>query len=110
MKYVLLFLAGLSYSALTYAQDTPPALKLSALKISLSNDRMSVIYNNKLLSISTLHELDSCLKKICHSWDHPTTINVESPGGTDQEKIRALTAVLNQCHCPLSMSYDRRLN
>ncbi len=110
MKYALLFLAGICYAALTYAQTSPPAPRLNELRVSLSNDSMSVIYNNKPLFISTLHELDSCLKKICQGSDHPT-IGVESPGGTDQEKIRALVAILNQCHCPILMkSYNRRVH
>jgi hypothetical protein len=111
MKYALLFLAGLSYFALTYAQNTPSAPKQDTLKISLSNDSMSVIYKNKPLSISNMHELDSCLKKIVQGPDHPT-IQVESLSDTDQEKVRALLTVLNQCHCPvLMMRMDsRRVN
>jgi hypothetical protein len=104
MKYAFLFLACFICStAAMYAQDTYVIHQQNDLKIKFSNDSISATYRNKPLPVNSIRELDSCLKKIIQDPVLPLIL-VESPDGTDSEKLRALSTVLVQCHCPIIMS------
>ncbi len=104
MKYAFLFLASLGYSTLICAQTTTQATRQNLLKITLSNDSMSVLYRDKPVHTgSTIQALDSCLKRTIQSQDN-LIIEIESPSDMDKEKIRALLAVLNRYKCPRLMT------
>jgi hypothetical protein len=106
MKYVLLILAALSCSILASAQTNTQTHRVDFLKITVSNDSLHAIYNNKPVPASSIQALDSCLRMTIESTDN-LSIEVESPGGTDLEKIRSLGKILQRYKVPILMtSYD----
>lgn len=105
MKQLLLFCAVLCFSAFVHAQ-TPkydntnnksvnfePPVKL---KVSLSNDKLLIVYNNQEIPGATVQVLDSLMKKVPDF----KNVKVEFEGiNADPEKKKAVDAVLKQCQC-----------
>jgi hypothetical protein len=104
MKQLLLFCAVLCLSAFVHGQ-TPkfdnnnksvtlePPVKL---KVSLTNDKLLIVYNNQEIPGATVQVLDSLMKKVPDF----KNVKVEFEGiNADMEIKKAVDAVLKQCKC-----------
>jgi hypothetical protein len=105
MKQLLLFCGVLCFSAFVHGQ-TPkydhndnksvnfePPVKL---KVSLTNDKLLIVYNNQEIPGATVQVLDSLMKKVPDF----KNVKVEFEGiNADMEKKKAVDAVLKQCKC-----------
>lgn len=105
MKQVLLLCSVLSLSVFVHAQtpkydvndnksvNLEPPVKL---KVSLSEHKLLIVYNNQEIPGATVQVLDSLMKKVPDF----KKINVEFEGiNADPEKKKAVDAVLKQCRC-----------
>ncbi|OQP67263.1 hypothetical protein A3860_02575 [Niastella vici] len=105
MKYTFLVLAGLCISALTYAQTTDLNAGKTKLKVTLSKDSLSAVYNNQPVYVSNIQSLDSLIKKIA---DPHLEVEFESINAMP-EKNRSVKEVLKKCQCHIiSRSLQKR--
>ena len=103
MKQLLIVCTCLCVSVLVRAQiakyDTNRSIPFDGsakLKVSLTNDRLTIVYNNQEVPGATPQALDSLLKK------EPDLKNfkIDFEGtNADPEKKKAVEAVLKQCEC-----------
>jgi hypothetical protein len=105
MKYAFLLLACLGSALLTHAQINKPAADQNRVTVTLSNNIISVSSKSKAVIVHSNEALDSCLQKIIPGLDHPTIL-LDAPNDMDQEKNRAIRAVLEKFHCPV-MSFRK---
>lgn len=106
MKYALLFLTGMCLSVLTDAQNIKVNSAPDKLKVTLSENNISVSYKNQPTSIGSVQALDSLMKKISGQ-DH-LIVEFESINA-EPEKVKSINAVLKQCKCHIarkSVSYQ----
>jgi hypothetical protein len=104
MKQLLLFCAVLCLSAFVHGQtpkfdnnnksvNLEPPVKL---KVSLTNDKLLIVYNNQEIPDATVQVLDSLMKKVPDF----KNVKVEFEGiNADMEIKKAVDAVLKQCQC-----------
>lgn len=105
MKYTFLVLASLCFSALTYAQTTNGNDGKTKLKVTLSKESLSAVYNNQPVPISSIQSLDSLIKKIA---DPHLEVEFESINAMP-EKNRSVKDVLKKCQCHIiSRSLQKR--
>lgn len=102
MKQLLIFCVALCLSILVHGQTTKvnpnssiidPPVKL---KVSLSKDKLAIVYNNQEIPDATVQVLDSLMKKV----PDLKNLKVEFEGvNADPEKKKSVQSVLKQCQC-----------
>jgi hypothetical protein len=103
MKQLLLFCAVLCFSVFLHGQTPKTDVNKTAifdppikLKVSLTNDKLLIVYNNQEIPGATVQVLDSLMKKVPDF----NKVKVEFEGiNADMEKKKAVDAVLKQCKC-----------
>ena len=103
MKQLLLFCTVLCLSAFVHGQtrkyDHNKSISFEqpvVLKVSLTNDKLLIVYNNQEIPGATVQVLDSLVKKVGDF----KNVKVEFEGiDADLEKKKAVDAVLKQCKC-----------
>src|SRR5688572_22447289 len=115
MKHLLLFCAGLCFSVFAHTQTARydhSNVKAAGvpnpdkLKVTLSIDKLLIVYKNQEIPAASIQVLDSLLKKI--PIRENLSIEFESTDAAP-EKIRAVNEVLKQCQCP-TIKKSRRFN
>ena len=116
MRQLILFCAALCLSAFVHAQtakfDNNKNINFDSsikLKVTLSDDRLFIVYNNKEIRGASIQVLDSLLKKV----PDLKQLSVEFEGiNAEPEKKRSVDTVLKQCQCPVARHFKslRRLN
>lgn len=106
MKQLLFFCAILCLPVLAKSQtakyDTNKSVAFDGpakLKLTLTNDKLLIVYDNREIAGATVQVLDSLLKK------EPDLKNfkIDFEGiNADPEKKKAVEAVLKQCQCRVS--------
>lgn len=100
MKHFILFCASLCLSVFAYTQT----VKLNSdssikVKVNLSKDNLSIVYNNQDIPAASIRVLDSLIKK--EPDPKKLTIEFESMNG-EPEKIRTIDSVLKQYPCHIT--------
>jgi hypothetical protein len=99
MKFTLLLCAGLCFVAFAHAQTVKNIISPDTLKVTLSKDRLFIIYKNQEIPAANNRGLDSLLKKIPVR-EH-LTVEFESRDA-EPEIIRSIDSVLKRCYCHVS--------
>ena len=100
MKQLFLSLLAVGVSFLCRAQNGGTAAEQNKLNVTVSNERLSLQYQNKSIELGSLEALDSCLKHIIPVLGRPTIL-VGSEDGTDRERMRQVAVILESYHCPV---------
>lgn len=106
MKYLFLLGAGLFLSLSSRAQtpryDTNKNLSLEKpvkLKVSLNENKMAIVYEDREIPGASTHVLDSLMKKVPDF----KNLKIEFEGiNADPEKKKSIEAILKQCNCPIA--------
>ena len=110
MKYLLLFCAALCLSVFAKAQrpkyDHNSSVKApDKLKVSLSNDKLTIVYKNQEIPGATLQVLDSLIKKV--PGKEQLMVEFENFNG-EPEKNKNIDAILKKCQCHVAKHSIRK--
>ena len=115
MKYLVLLGAGLFLSISIQAQSpksdlnkglllTPPI----SMKVSLNENKLAIVYENREIADASTQVLDSILKKV----PDLKNLKIDFEGiNAEPEKKKLIEAVLKQCNCPIArhmISFNRQ--
>jgi hypothetical protein len=106
MKQPLFLVLFLGLSLFCRAQNAGTASGLNKIQITVSNEHVTLVAQDKSFTLGSLPALDSCLRQIIPSLGHPT-IQVGSEDGTDRERMRQVAVILEAFHCPVISSARR---
>lgn len=104
MKKPILFAFALGLSAFCRAQNVGAGQ--NKIQITVSNEQLILVVQNKPVTLGSLPALDSCLKQVMRGLAHPM-IEIGSEEGTDRERMRQVAVILEAYHCPVRSGATR---